>query len=697
MLFSINTVYSAQSPTVNRLAGTDRYETAFKIAEAGWTQSDNAILAFGENYPDALAAAPLAKKLNAPILLTGKDSINSYTSTALADLKVKTVYIVGGIGVVSEGVEKQLTDTGYNVTRLAGIDKYETSIKIAEQLGDVSEVAVATGDDYADALSIAPIAAQKQMPIILVPKDAITDSIQKYLSSHNISKAYVVGAQAIISDNVANKFNGNERILGDNKYSRNIAVLNRFYRDSQDQLFIANGEGFADALTGAAYAALNSSAIVLVNNNLPQVTQEFLKKATISKITVFGGEVVVPNSIVDNIIGQISSTTQFSQGQGYQTGAYNLDTILPTENNCTHQSRFLGPQTSSLEVKWKWTIPDNDQGYAASPVVDSNATVYIPLITNKGGYNLTAFNSDGTIKWQIPKHFYDPTIVKDGILALEIDAVYKESVLQSSSRFVTKLDFDGNLIWSFPIPEDLFDSLAVGGDGTIYALSQNYLFAINSDGKQKWQYNFPDQLGFTNLSIAKNGTIYVLASVYGTDKTRLYAISPSGNAQIIFEDSGFLGQNLVIGDDGTLYFSSGHNLYALSPDGKKIWETSIEKGISQISLSQQGKLYTLSSLDLSNVNSSKMLQEFSTSDGSLLNTLQLKPFADGPINIAADGTLIVDISNSRDKGVLAALNPDLSVKWQVEMSPFSRFPIIGKNNMLYCFDESGSFYVLSEK
>ena len=200
MLLSMTTVYASEShPTVNRLAGVDKYETAFDIAKAGWQQSDCAILAYGGNYPDALAAAPLARKFNAPILLTEKDSLNSYTSTVLADLKVKTVYIVGGTGVISTNVEKQLTDLGYSVNRIAGYDKYETSIKIAEQLDNVIEVAVTTGDDYADALSIASVAAMHQVPIIIVPKDAISDSIQNYLTAHDIKKAYILGDQSIIS------------------------------------------------------------------------------------------------------------------------------------------------------------------------------------------------------------------------------------------------------------------------------------------------------------------------------------------------------------------------------------------------------------------------------------------------------------------------------------------------------------------
>jgi len=60
---SIYTTKAFASDTVIRLAGQDRYETAAQISTKGWNQSDYAILSSGENFPDALCAAPLAKKI----------------------------------------------------------------------------------------------------------------------------------------------------------------------------------------------------------------------------------------------------------------------------------------------------------------------------------------------------------------------------------------------------------------------------------------------------------------------------------------------------------------------------------------------------------------------------------------------------------------------------------------------------------
>ena len=336
LLASVGVVDASQGLTVNRLAGYDRYETAFQIAKTGWQQSDYAVIADGGNYPDALAAVPLAAKLNAPLLLTNTNSLNPKTSTALKDLKVMKIYLVGGTAVISSDVENQLTKAGYIVKRIAGQDKYATAIKIAEELGDAKEVAVTVGDDYADALSIGPIAAKRQMPIILVPKNNITSDIENYVNSKNITKTYVIGDQSLISDNVVKKFNNPERILGQDKYARNIAVLNRFTESYQhSNLCLATGENFADALAGAVYAAKNNGAVTLVKSDLPVSTDAFLKGNTtaLTTITVFGGEAVVPSKLVQEVFKNAIEKLDFGtvNGQTYTNNYFGLKVIIPDE------------------------------------------------------------------------------------------------------------------------------------------------------------------------------------------------------------------------------------------------------------------------------------------------------------------------------------------------------------------------------
>ncbi len=295
---------SAYASSTNRLAGETRYDTSASIAQNGWQQSDSAILAYGENYPDALSAAPLAKKYNAPILLTSGNKLPGVTKQSLTDLHVKKVFIIGGTGVIPGSIESELKLMGITPTRIAGYDRYETSIKIAQRLGSPSELIVTTGEDYSDALSMAPIAGAKQIPIILVPKGSLPDSVKNYIASLNVNKTYVIGDSSIIGESVSNQFPNAERIVGADKYQRNIAINKKF--DStfdSSSLCIATGEGFADALTGAAYAAKINAPIVLVKSFSPVDTKTYYiqRSKNATTIHVFGGTGVVADSLIQGL------------------------------------------------------------------------------------------------------------------------------------------------------------------------------------------------------------------------------------------------------------------------------------------------------------------------------------------------------------------------------------------------------------
>ena len=303
LIFSFSS--NAYASSAKRLAGQTRYDTAVAIAQDGWTQSDYAILAYGENYPDALSAAPLAKKYDAPILLTSGNNLPAVTKETLINLQVKNVVIIGGTGVIPSSIDVELQSMGISVTRIAGQTQYDTAVKVAQQLPSSSEIFVVTGEDYPDALSIAPIAAIKQEPIILVPRDYIPDSVKVYISASNINKTYVVGNTDIIDDSVFNQFPSSERIIGVDKYVRNINV-NLKFDDlfSSNDICVATGEGFADALTGAAYAAKKGIPVVLINGYPPSLTRIYtvvkLNMANSIKGTpyAFGGIAVVPDSAI---------------------------------------------------------------------------------------------------------------------------------------------------------------------------------------------------------------------------------------------------------------------------------------------------------------------------------------------------------------------------------------------------------------
>ncbi|MBU3143481.1 cell wall-binding repeat-containing protein [Clostridium sp. CF012] len=303
-------VNAASKLNLVRLGGANRYQTATAISQSGWkTTSSYAVLATGNDYPDALSAAPLAKKYNAPILLTEKNSIPQIVITELKRLSVTRIFITGGTGVVSQAVESQLKTMGITTERLGGTDRFETSIKIAEKLGVGSgEIMVTNGMQYSDALSASSIAAKKGIPIILANKDALPASTNTFISKKSFTKTYILGDTDLISDNVANKFPRIERIVGSDKYERNINIIKRFESDiSFSNICVATGKDFPDALSGSAIAAMYSTAIVLVDDSaLKDITTKYIsgKLAQVNNVYIFGLQGAVSDAVIKTLFNK---------------------------------------------------------------------------------------------------------------------------------------------------------------------------------------------------------------------------------------------------------------------------------------------------------------------------------------------------------------------------------------------------------
>jgi hypothetical protein len=109
----------ADSP-LQRVAGNDRYQTTIQISQKGWPdKSAYVIIATGQNFVDALCAAPLSQKYNCPILLNIKENLLSSTKKEIQRLEAKNAVIIGGTGAISENVENELKAISLSCTRIS--------------------------------------------------------------------------------------------------------------------------------------------------------------------------------------------------------------------------------------------------------------------------------------------------------------------------------------------------------------------------------------------------------------------------------------------------------------------------------------------------------------------------------------------------------------------------------------------------
>ncbi|NMH67680.1 transglycosylase SLT domain-containing protein [Bacillus sp. RO3] len=181
---------------VHRIGGVDRYETAQLISEQVNPAPDKAIIASGKNFPDALSVAPYAAVKGYPILLTGKDSVSSFTSKGLTGID-RTI-IVGGTGVISDEVMKKVRGE----QRVSGADRYETSLEVAKKLplsNPDEKALLASGKNYPDALAGSVLAAKQKAPLLLSNPEQLPTSVNNFIVSQKYKEFFLLGGPSAIN------------------------------------------------------------------------------------------------------------------------------------------------------------------------------------------------------------------------------------------------------------------------------------------------------------------------------------------------------------------------------------------------------------------------------------------------------------------------------------------------------------------
>lgn len=305
----------AAASSVTRIGGINRYETAAQAATSSFKDgSENVVLVSGEGYADSISASVLARKLNAPILFTGSETLDLNVITALETLKTKNIFIIGGEASISRSIEDRLK-SDYAVTRLGASDRYSTNLVVANYLvsklgASRDKVLVVSGAGFSDALSAAPVAAAKD-EILLLANNNI-DSMKDTAYFAKDAAVTVIGTANSISNDVYDQLKADRRIDGgSDRFATNLSVLKEFNSDLKaDKLYIANasGDGYADALVASTLSGKYSAPLVLTDVYGSEATDNAIDylnknagKYNTSNIYIIGGTGVVPDAIINSI------------------------------------------------------------------------------------------------------------------------------------------------------------------------------------------------------------------------------------------------------------------------------------------------------------------------------------------------------------------------------------------------------------
>ncbi len=181
-----------------RLSGENRYHTASLIAEEVAPRgSQKAVVSYGGNFPDALAAASYAAVEGYPILLADKDNLPEYTEDKLEELDLRETLVTGGEAVINEEVLEDLK----NPTRISGKNRYETAVELAKHFAPQQQFMFASGQDFPDAITGAAYAAREGSGILLV-KNELSSAVKEYLSSYYADELFVFGGENAVEPEI---------------------------------------------------------------------------------------------------------------------------------------------------------------------------------------------------------------------------------------------------------------------------------------------------------------------------------------------------------------------------------------------------------------------------------------------------------------------------------------------------------------
>jgi glucose/arabinose dehydrogenase/putative cell wall-binding protein len=289
---------SPSRPAVSRIAGADRYTTATLVSRSAYPSgATDVMIATGTNFPDALAGSAAAGRLNMPVLLTMPTVVPAATATELGRLKPQRIWVLGGTGVVSEGVRASLAKyaSSGQAIRVAGADRYATAAEISERWYAPGSPAafVAVGSNFADALAGGPAAALRDSPLLLVRTNGIPGPTDAELKRLKPQRIYVLGGTGVINPAVAAALDGYTagpvtRLAGADRYATAEAITRAFW--TKATAYVASGANFPDALAGGAVAGRNGVPMLLsAPGEVPLHTGQEVLRLSPRQLTMLGG------------------------------------------------------------------------------------------------------------------------------------------------------------------------------------------------------------------------------------------------------------------------------------------------------------------------------------------------------------------------------------------------------------------------
>ena len=458
-----------------RISGENRFETAFKVADAmkqvlGVDKFQAIVVASGSNFADALSGSYLANVKHAPILLSYNDTYNNKAKDYIrANLAPGgTVYILGGTSAVPKSMESGLD--GFRIRRLAGANRFETNLLILKEAGvpNGTKVLVCTGTNFADSLS----ASATGLPIFLVYNESgkLTDSQKQYLATLRCDY-YIVGGTSAVSNKLGGAFfqysENVWRISGKNRFETSVTVAKHFCGQPK-QAVLAYAWNYPDGLCGGPLAYAMGCPLVLTMTGYEAEADSYTQLWNITKGTVLGSTGLISDPSAVQIF------TKGKPGNEYRP-AYDLGGAKVLEGRPYVLALYVDDNESSWDsntVSYSW----NNKILPGLAFLEEWAAKWgVGLDVQEGSY-YTGMSDGVRVKYN--GTIYDNLGQKEG-------ADYSRDILEQISvslGFQDPNDMD-RFIREFSGASDVVYLVMVNKDGRSYAMPDT-----RHDGEEQLEY-----------------------------------------------------------------------------------------------------------------------------------------------------------------------------------------------------------------
>lgn len=281
-----------------RIAGRNRQLTAVEVSKTLFKHADVVILTSSNKMVDSLAASPKGIAINAPTLFVEKDSIMDEVLQEIKRLNPSKIIIAGGEESISDNVAKQLQQLGIKQQRVAGADRFETAVKLGEEIrrnsSNKTDVILVNGYNSIDALTAGSLAAKLNIPVLLTENGQLNKTTEKVIKDWGIEKVTIIGGKTQVSEAIKVKLQERkitvERLAGRTRVDTALEVA-KAVNSNPDAIIFANKDTFADALLAPYLSNAEQAPIVLIDKDEASVSvKQYLRDNEIKNGIILGGE-----------------------------------------------------------------------------------------------------------------------------------------------------------------------------------------------------------------------------------------------------------------------------------------------------------------------------------------------------------------------------------------------------------------------